>query len=122
MSNARRSRRAVQRHAITAKLAKARRQPARFVRTLGPDEIWARGRVLFVVPGTPEGAPPLIREGTTRRRLAALHGECPCGGSSSHPRAVLDAIHRLTFLHEADCPASDDVLVPALRAWRESAA
>ncbi len=87
------------------------------------------GRVAYMLPVVPEDAPPLAREGLTRRRLAALTGRCPCGTigeplsrqqrraqERARAKGSTDVLHA-RFEHEADCPAVDDNLVPILRAW-----
>jgi hypothetical protein len=45
-------------------------------------------RVAYLLPVIPDDAPPLVREGIARRRLAALEGRCPCGGRSPFNRAT----------------------------------
>jgi hypothetical protein len=80
-------------------------------------------RALYVLPVASEHMPSAIREGITRRRLAVLHGRCPCGGRKDLNRAARRALarkHKVTywgFQHEDGCPAVDDVLLEALRAW-----
>jgi hypothetical protein len=82
-------------------------------------------RIAYLLPVISDGAPPLVREGIARRRLAALEDRCPCGGRSPLNRA---ARRRLTrerrgqvtyygFVHEDGCPAVDDTLVDAIKAW-----
>lgn len=81
-------------------------------------------RTLFVVPIIPDDAPDHIREGIARRRLVTLTGICPCGARRPKlSRQQRRAIERgrfhgsLNFVHENDCSASDETLIPALRAW-----
>lgn len=80
-------------------------------------------RALYVLPVASEDMPPNIREGITRRRLAVLHGHCPCGGRKDLNRAARRAHARKDkvtvwgFQHEDGCPAVDDDLVDALRRW-----
>jgi hypothetical protein len=80
-------------------------------------EIILRDDVVFVLPSIPDNAPPLVREGIARRRLAALEDECPCGGRSPLNRAISASIDAVDFVHESGCLAVDDILVEAIRAW-----
>jgi hypothetical protein len=81
-------------------------------------------KVAYLLPVIPDDAPPTIREGIARRRLAALEDRCPCGGRSPLNRAARRRLARqrgqvayLGFAHETGCPAIDDILVEAIRAW-----
>lgn len=81
-------------------------------------------RTLFMLPAIADDAPPLVREGLARRRLVMLTGQCPCGANLVMPnRAQRRAAQRrrepvrVAVAHERDCPAVDDVLLPALDAW-----
>jgi hypothetical protein len=81
-------------------------------------------RIAYVLPVIPDDAPPTVREGIARRRLAALEDKCPCGGRSPLNRATRRRLTKargkvayLGFVHEDGCPAVDDVLVEAIRAW-----
>lgn len=79
-------------------------------------------KALYVLPVASEDMPPEIREGIVRRRLAVLHGRCPCGGRKDLDRAARRALARKDnvtvwgFQHADGCPAVDDVLVEAIRA------
>ncbi len=85
-------------------------------------------RVLYIVPVIPEEAPPEIREGLARRRIATLDGTCPCGSSTirltrQQRRARQRRMEkggnliRGVFEHATDCPAADHRIFPLLRAW-----
>lgn len=86
-------------------------------------------RILYVVPVVPDDAPDTIREGLARRRVATIHGTCPCGESTitlsrqqrraRQRRAVKRQANVIygAFEHTTDCPAADHRLVPLLRAW-----
>ena len=90
----------------------ARRRPP--PRPRGTTELIVRDidgtRIAYVLPVIPDGVPPLVREGITRRRLAALEDKCPCGGRSPLNRAtrrrlVKDRqVTHLGFVHEDGCP------------------
>jgi hypothetical protein len=78
----------------------------------------------YLLPLIPDDAPPLVREGIARRRLAALEDRCPCGGGSPLNRAARRRLARtrgqvahLNFVHEDGCPAVDADLYDAIRAW-----
>lgn len=77
----------------------------------------------FVVPIVPESAPPALREGLVRRRLAVVEGACPCGARRPRlSRQVRRAAARgaglaaawLTVVHASDCPGGDEVLIGLL--------
>ena len=81
-------------------------------------------RTLFVVPIIPDGAPEPVREGIARRRLATIVGTCPCGARrprlsrQQHRQIERERFHgRLDVAHEPGCPATDDRLAAAIRAW-----
>ncbi|GGM53589.1 hypothetical protein ACFFX1_54815 [Dactylosporangium sucinum] len=86
-------------------------------------------RVLFIVPVVPDDAPPAIREGLARRRIATISGTCPCGSSTvqltrqqrrARQRQAAKRhgnVIRGVFEHAADCPANDLTIFPLLRAW-----
>jgi hypothetical protein len=81
-------------------------------------------KVAYLLPVIPDDAPQQVREGIARRRLAALEDRCPCGGRSPLNRATRRWLARqrgkvayLGFAHETSCPAIDDTLVEAIRAW-----
>ena len=83
-------------------------------------------RAAYLLPIVPDDAPEQIREGLVRRRLAVLTDACPCGGKSSpQNRAARRRLAKtrrgqvayLAFEHEPTCPAGDDVLVDAIKAW-----
>ena len=71
-------------------------------------------KALFVLPTIPDGAPPAVREGLARRRVAILTGRCPCGGRSGLNRAARRArrgkVVNAEFVHEGGCPATDEEL------------
>jgi hypothetical protein len=73
----------------------------------------ALGRVLFVLPQVAQDAPPNVKEGVRRRWVAAIGGECPCGGQRALGPGAM------SVEHEVDCPACDTVLGPTLRRWVE---
>jgi hypothetical protein len=82
------------------------------------------GRALVVEADIPDDAPEAIQEGITRRALVNGGGQCPCGASALWPnraerRAAARAgrVLHIEIDHEHDCPASDAVLVPRMRAW-----
>jgi hypothetical protein len=85
--------------------------------------------VMFVLPIVPENAPSPIREGIGRRRESVISGRCPCGAERPtltrqqfrHARRKGELNRRLTVEHEAECPALDDTLLPAVRAWLKTA-
>jgi hypothetical protein len=76
-----------------------------------------------VLPVASDDMPSEIREGIVRRRLAVLHGHCPCVGRKDRNRAARRPLARkrkLTvwgFEHADGCPAVDDDLVEAIRGW-----
>lgn len=79
----------------------------------------------YVLPVVPEAAPPEVREGLVRRRLAALEGRCPCGAVVTLPNreqrrhaARTRTSLRIAVMHEDDCPAIDRVLEAALERWQ----
>jgi hypothetical protein len=85
-------------------------------------------RTLLVLPAIPEDAPPLIQEAISRRRIAALAGQCPCGAPADLTRQQRRARQRHTnkpptthtrvvIEHQHACPASDQTLIPLLRQW-----
>ncbi|NIZ91573.1 hypothetical protein [Kineococcus rubinsiae] len=81
---------------------------------------------LLVLPDVPDDAPEVLREGIARRRITATTGRCRCGAVLVMPnRAQRRQAARRggTFTtvrveHEDGCPATNDVLEPALRAWK----
>lgn len=71
----------------------------------------------------PDGAPPLVREGFARRRIQAVEGECPCGAQMhwlDDGGGAPGGIHPVFAPHHIDCPANDEVLIPAIRAYTEA--
>jgi hypothetical protein len=82
----------------------------------------------FVVPTLTEDAPPIVREGIARRRLATINGECPCG--ARRPRLNRELRRKLQregggseaysvdIEHEDDCPAIAAETVAFVRGWR----
>lgn len=85
-------------------------------------------RAVVVDPVIPDDAPPDVREGLARRKLANAGRPCPCGAAAGVPvsnraqrraqaRSGAAGLPRAEVLHEADCPASDTYLAPRLRAW-----
>jgi hypothetical protein len=79
-------------------------------------------RALYVVPQVPEDAPPRLREGIARRRLAAREGCCRCGAEGPEPFTLAatvapGSVNHTTVEHENDCPAGDEQLVPLIRRW-----
>jgi hypothetical protein len=79
----------------------------------------------LLLPEIPGDAPALIQEGIARRCVTATEGVCPCGAVLGHlskeqglscvARGTCPVAH--TYDHATDCPASDTILEPALRAW-----
>jgi hypothetical protein len=96
--------------------------------------ITMRGRPAVTnLPVIPADAPPRLREGLRRRRVAALRGRCPCGArrtTSPFPPARTYQTQTLgyvagspavdmPFQHRPECPAHDDLLGPALAQWQQ---
>jgi hypothetical protein len=84
----------------------------------------AGGRALVLGPGIPDAAPQLVREGIARRRLVVTGQPCPCGATLTLPsrqqrRAAQrrgEVLH-IAIRHADDCPAGDEILLPALARW-----
>jgi hypothetical protein len=82
----------------------------------------------LVLVDTPEGAPHDVREGLTRRRLAALDGVCVCGarlviGTRAERRAAersgRQPIGAPRVAHRPDCPGDTAVLAAAIARWEQ---
>jgi hypothetical protein len=113
MSGGRRHQRALNRHRVKRIMAEADTQPAELVAVTEDNfEVWRKGRVAFVLPAIPAGAPVDVRNGLAARRVAAIRGVCDCGAR----RDVRPG--RVAFIHEHNCPASDEAIAAAWRAWR----
>jgi len=83
-------------------------------------------RALVVDSVIPDDAPELVREGLARRAITNSGGTCPCGATWPRPNRAQRrhlqqprALLRVVVEHEADCPASTEALVAAVRAWQE---
>lgn len=81
------------------------------------------GRVCFVIPTIPDGAPDDVREGIARRRLVYLadNHQCPCGAKWVLPNRRQRRAGRRTavnIVHEPGCPASDARLDAAILRWK----
>lgn len=83
------------------------------------------GQTAFIVADVPDGAPDIVREGIARRRILAATRECPCGARVEMPsRQRRRAAERwgevpvAQIWHANDCPAGDDILLPAVDAWQ----
>src|SRR5690606_17270053 len=72
----------------------------------------------------PDDAPPPVREGFARRRIQAVEGECPCGARmhwlDDGRDGVPGEVRPVFAPHHVDCPAHDEVLIPAIRAYTEA--
>jgi hypothetical protein len=80
---------------------------AQLVGSTGDFEVWALGRVAFVVPAINDAMPPDLKDALATRRAAMLTGTCACGAQmlltidpGGHPAAV-------RMDHEVDCAAHD---------------
>jgi hypothetical protein len=113
VSAGRRHWRALERERVHHLMAEADTQAARLVRYIDGHEVWMRGRVMFVLPATPAGAPTAVRNGLAARRAAALRGVCDCGAKADSHRPG-----RVAFVHEDGRPASDEAIHAAWRAWK----
>ena len=80
-------------------------------------EIVVRDDVVCLLPVIPVDAPELVREGIARRRLVALEGRCLCGGQRLFAPGANNQVAYLSFVHEDDCPAVDDILLDAIAEW-----
>jgi hypothetical protein len=95
--------------------------PARLMGRLGDEEVWRRGRVLFVVRAIPPDAPARLRRALHARREATLYGRCPlCGTNDTVTRWPTASAGTAATLHEDGCPAADQWLTPALARWMRS--
>lgn len=88
-------------------------------------ESWDGETYAFVLPRIPDDAPEAIREGVARRRITTLDGKCPCGARLVLPnraqrrRAARTGVAvGVTVQHQDECPATDDVLIAAIREWQ----
>jgi hypothetical protein len=79
--------------------------------------------VAFILPEFPDHAPDEMREGLVRRRLAALHGRCPCDAPMVLPnraerrRARTEHELRVRVDHHPECPGDDHNIAAALARW-----
>jgi hypothetical protein len=103
---------------VDSVLAEARTQKPQFIAALGSLEMWRRGNVIFILDAIPDDAPPPVREGIARRRMVTLYGVCPCGATFNTLPAASGRVRDYWCEHAPDCPAGDDVLSPAWRAWQ----
>jgi hypothetical protein len=69
-----------------------------------------------VIPVVPDDAPYPVREGIARRRLVALHGECPCGATLSS-QSLRQGAQAVEVEHDGRCPAVTAKLRKAIRRW-----
>ena len=98
---------------------RGRPEPPRLLQSFASgEELWQRGRVLFLLGSIPDDAPEQIKEGLARRRQVSLFGRCPCGARVGKIKVSADGISHAPVLHEADCLAGDDNLIPLIDAWR----
>jgi hypothetical protein len=82
-------------------------------------------RYAGLVPPLPDDAPPQVLEGLVRHRIVLTGGVCPCGAVLVLPnrqqrRAAQrrgEVLH-VRIEHEDGCPAIDEVLIPAIQAWK----
>ncbi|GAA3020175.1 hypothetical protein [Microbacterium dextranolyticum] len=78
----------------------------------------------FAVSRIPEGAPPAVQEGFARRRIQAVTGECPCGARvqwmDDDGDGARGEIRPVFAPHQMTCPAHDDQLIPAIRAFTQT--
>jgi hypothetical protein len=100
---------------------RAQRRNLRFVRQLGPDDVYAsgpeRGGILQVVPGLRDDHPAEVKNALDRRRRADLTGRCDCGARMGQLCRTPDGMLHATFEHENDCPASNDLLRELFRRY-----
>ncbi|MGI5182230.1 hypothetical protein ACQEVZ_38650 [Dactylosporangium sp. CA-152071] len=84
-------------------------------------------RAVAEVPVIPDDAPPALREGLRRRRVAAGLGRCPCGATRHITPAIWAALCQsdpdrptghAPFNHTADCPAHAERLGPEIEHWQ----
>lgn len=82
-------------------------------------------RIAVVDSDIPDAAPPAVREGLARRRIANSGGICPCGAQLVMPnRAQRRRAERtgvpvtVTIEHADGCPAATDILTAAMKAWK----
>lgn len=76
-------------------------------------------RGVAVLPVIPEDAPPRIREGIARRRIAATTGRCPCGAVIDYDAGRLDGASVAEVYHDRRCPADTARLAKHLRRWSQ---
>jgi hypothetical protein len=80
-------------------------------------------RAIIVDCEIPDSAPEAIREGLARRALCNSGHRCPCGATWTQPnraqrrRAKDTGVIQVDVEHEADCPATTEFLVGAIRQW-----
>ena len=75
------------------------------------------GRGVALVPVIPDHAPPRVREGIARRRLAAVTGQCACGGTVDYDAARAGQVQVAELHHARLCPADTATLTDAIRRW-----
>jgi hypothetical protein len=83
--------------------------------------VWIGGqRHAVAVPVIPSDAPPALREGLRRRRVAGTLGRCPCGARRPE-KPVYDPDTGMDWYpvdHTPDCPSHDQNLASAIAAWQ----
>ncbi len=81
-------------------------------------------RALILESVIPDAAPQQVREGLARRAIVNRGGTCPCGArmvlpsraERRHARKTGRPMHAVVE-HEDCCPATDDAMIAAIRAY-----
>jgi hypothetical protein len=77
------------------------------------------GRILYMVAIPPAGASDDLLAAYSARATASITGRCPACGAKRHVRQR-GHIGAAAFLHEHDCPVSDDRIVEPVHQERAS--
>lgn len=123
MSAGRAHRRAGARWRLAQTMAEIADAPAYSLGRVGPHEVVAKGRAVFLVGPVPDGAPPELAAALRRRREATIAGRCACGARWHPGRVRPGHVATAALRHEDSCSAHN-VAIAALAArlgWKWSA-
>ena len=87
------------------------------LRLPGGVELWAKDRIVALMPAIEPDMPAGLAAAIERRAMASLSGRCECGGVVETGQPIAPRMGHVALVHENDCPASDAYVGPMLQAY-----
>jgi hypothetical protein len=85
---------------------------------LGGLELWVKDRIAVLMPAVKAHYSARLTAAIERRARANLVGRSECGAEAADGSALAPRLVGMRMVHEDDCDASDEALMPSLRAER----